>query len=276
VLVHRDYALPPSVDNETLVIAASYSGMTEETLASFEAALATPAPKLVITTGGRLQALAQAGGVPAFVFDYESAPRAALGYGLFALLGILHKIGFLSGLAPQVEEAITLLDELASELGETVPQKDNPAKKLAVALYRKLAVIYGAGITSAVARRWKTQINENGKAWAFFELFPELNHNSVVGYGFPQELALGLYVILLRSGDLHRRILRRYEVTSELLDRAGIQHQILDARGQSPLAQMMSLVLMGDYVSYYLALLYEADPTPTKAIDYLKRKLGEP
>jgi glucose/mannose-6-phosphate isomerase len=140
-------------------------------------------------------------------------------------------------------------------------------------LYGRLPVIYGAGITTEAAHRWKTQINENGKAWGFYEVFPELNHNATVGYSLPKEIASRIRVVLLRSPGFNDRIKLRCEVTAELLKKAGVAHEFVESEGVSPLAQMMSLIMMGDFVSCYLALLYKADPTPVKAIDYLKERL---
>ena len=134
-------------------------------------------------------------------------------------------------------------------------------------------IIYGASILSEVARRWKTQINENSKAWSFYEVFPELNHNAIVGYEFPAEIKV--FVVLLRSPESDPQTQLRYQVTCELLAQKNISYEFVDAVGKNPLSQMMSLILFGDYVSYYLALLYQVDPTPVKAIAYLKQRLAE-
>ncbi len=275
VLLCRDYNLPAYVDDNTLVIASSYSGMTEETLTSFEQALKTGARKLVITTGGRLKAIAEANNVPVFTFDYKAQPRAALSYSLLPILCFLQKLGLVSDKSADVAEMVQVLSKLAERIGEGVPSSRNPAKKLAKRLYGNLPVIYGSGILSEVARRWKTQLNENGKAWAFYEVFPELNHNAVVGYQFPAELAEKVVVVLLRSALLHKRVQVRYRITCELLEQAKVGYEIVDGEGKSALSQMMSLVLYGDYVSYYLALLYETDPSPVKVIDFLKKRLAE-
>jgi glucose/mannose-6-phosphate isomerase len=136
-------------------------------------------------------------------------------------------------------------------------------------------VIYGAGILSEVAHRWKTQLNENSKAWAFYEVFPELNHNAVVGYQFPLELANKIMVVLLRSTSLQRRLQLRYQLTCQLLDQTKVGYQVVDGDGTSPLSQMMSLVLFGDYTSYYLAILCKIDPSSVKAIGYLKEQLAK-
>ncbi len=275
VIVCRDYNLPALVDAGTLVIASSYSGKTEETLSSFEQAVETGSRKLVVTTGGRLKSLAEERNIPVFSFDYKAQPRAALAFSFLPILGFLQRLGFLGDKSADVRETVGVLQELARRVGEDVPLSRNPAKQLANRLYGHLPVLYGAGVVSEVARRWKTQINENSKAWAFYEVFPELNHNAVVGYQFPPELADKIMVVLLRSALLEQRTQLRYRITCQLLGRARVGYQIVDGDGTSPLSQMMSLVLFGDYISYYLAILYEIDPTPVKAIDYLKEQLAK-
>jgi glucose/mannose-6-phosphate isomerase len=275
VFVTRDYDLPAFVDDRTLVIASSYSGNTEETLSAFSQALKIKCKKLAITTGGKLKALAEDAKVPVFHIDHASQPRAALGYSFIPLIAFLQKLGLLKEQTAKVEAMTQDLEKLLREIKETVPTSSNRAKQLATKLHGKIAVIYGAGTLSAVAHRWKTQINENSKAWAFHETFPELNHNAVVGYQFPPELAPKTYVALLRCPSLHSRTLIRYQVTSELLKQNGVSHEIIDSQGKSELSQMMGLIYLGDWVSYYLAILYEIDPTPVKAIDYLKKRLSE-
>ena len=270
----REYNTP-HLDSHTLVIASSYSGNTEETLTTFTESLDKLCPKLAITTGGKLKKLAEKNGVPVLSIKYQAPPRAAFGYSFSSLLGILCNLGLLSDKSQDIEEAIQILDELATSINETVPLESNPAKQLASCLWRKITVVYGANILSAVARRWKTQINENSKAWSFHELLPELNHNSVVGYQFPSELAEKIFVVLLCSESIYPRILARYELTADILSQAHISHQLVNARGKSPLSHMLSLTLLGDYVSYYLAMLYEVDPSPNKTIDYLKGRLAE-
>ena len=275
VITSRDYEIPAFTDARTLVIASSYSGNTEETLTAFEQALKTEAKKLVITTGGKLKSLAQEKGVPIFGFDYKAPPRATLPYSAMPILCFLQRLGFIDNKSDEVTEAVSVLKKLSLELKEDVPQSQNPAKQLASRLYNRLIVIYGAGIVSEVARRWKTQLNENSKAWAFYEVFPELNHNAVVGYQFPKELATNIVVVLLGSTQLPERIKLRYQITCQLLERAGVSYQIVEGQGKYPLSQIMSLVLFGDYVSYYLAMLYKTDPSPVKAIDFLKEQLDE-
>jgi glucose/mannose-6-phosphate isomerase len=275
VIVHRDYGLPAFVDERTLLIASSYSGNTEETLSAFEPALKTGAKKLAMTAGGRLREIAEASKIPLFLIKYRAQPRAALGFSFVPVLGILRKLGLIGDKSADVAETVRAVEELAAGIGEKAPLASNPAKQLAQRLYGCLPVVYGAGIAAEVAHRWKTQLNENSKAWAFYEVFPELNHNATVGYELPREVAGRVRVVLLRAPSFNERIKLRYEVTSELLERAGVQYEFVDSQGRSPLSQMMSLVSFGDYVSYYLAILYRVDPSPVAVISYLKDRLAK-
>jgi glucose/mannose-6-phosphate isomerase len=275
IIVYRDYGLPAYVNERTLVIASSHSGNTEETLSGFEPALKTLSPKLAVTGGGRLQEMAAAHNIPLFKIDYASQPRAALGYSLIPMLGVLANLGLIGDKSKDVAETVTLLEKMVTEFDEKSPQVSNPAKRLAEKLHGHLPVVYGAGIAATVARRWKTQLNENAKAWAFSEVFPELNHNAVVGYSFPPEVAGEIRVVMLRAASLHRRVGLRYEVTAELLEKAGVNYEYVDSRGKSNLAQMMSLVMIGDFASYYLGILNGIDPTPIPTVGYLKERLAK-
>ncbi len=271
----RGYDLPPFVNRDTLVIASSFSGDTEETLSAFYQALPIACPKIAITTGGRLLATARANGVPAFIYQYRGEPRAALGWSLMPLLAISEKLGLTSGIETDVEETIALLESMRSEIGEDVPTSENLAKQVAVSLHEKLPVIYGAGPLVEVAHRWKTQLNESSKVWAFHEELPEINHNAIIGYGLPKAVARDAAVLFLHSDDLvHLRVQLRYDFTRDLLARSNVESLTVKARGVGALAQLLSLVYLGDYVSVYLALLYGVDPTPTSVIDELKAWLA--
>ncbi|OGN97920.1 MAG: bifunctional phosphoglucose/phosphomannose isomerase [Chloroflexi bacterium RBG_13_51_18] len=275
VIVHRDYGLPAFVDDRTLLIASSYSGNTEETLSGFESALKMGAKKLVITSGGKLEEMAKVNNIPVFKIKYKALPRAALGYSFMPTLGVLQKLGFIQDKSADVAEIIQVLEKLSSKLDEKSPLKANPAKQLAQRLFGCLPVVYGAGIAAEAAHRWKTQFNENAKSWAFYDIFPELNHNAATGYSLPKDIASKIRVVLLRSPTFSKRIKLRYDVTCELLKQSGVAYEFVDSEGKSSLSQIVSLVSIGDYVSYYLALLYKVDPSPIKYIDYLKERLAK-
>ena len=275
IWVHRDYGLPPFIASNTLVIASSYSGNTEETVSAFTQSLKTKAKKLVLTTGGRLKQLAEREGIPVFVIDYQAPPRAAFPHSFIPLVGIFQKLGLLKDKSAELKEGLKTLNKLASDLVETTPLASNPAKQLATKLCRHMVVIYGAEFLSEVARRWKTQLNENSKTMAFFELFPELNHNAVVGYDFPPEVKEKIFVVLLHSASFNPRNRLRYKATAQLLAKAQIKHELVEAIGATAIAQVMSLILFGDYISFYLAILNRVDPTPVDSIDFVKKYLAQ-
>jgi len=271
----RQYDLPPYVDAQTLVIASSFSGGTEETLSAFNQALATPAKKLALTTGGQLLATARANGVPVFTFEFAGEPRAALGWGLMPLLAFAAKLGLMQGMERDVEETLAMLEQERESIAATVPLRDNRAKQVASRLHGMLPVVYASGALTEVAHRWKTQLNESAKVWTFYEELPEADHNAIVGYELPREIAQATACVFLHSNAVHPRVQLRYEFTQEMMRKAGVDVMTVEARGASALAQMLTLVLFGDYVSYYLAVLNGVDPTPTTVIDNLKAWLAK-
>ena len=276
ITVCRDYRIPRYVDEDTLVLACSYSGETEETLSGFRQALSQGAKVVAVTGGGTLAAEAQEHGVPVFRVTYKGEPRSALGYSFIVPTVLLMKLGLISDKARDFDEAMPILDGLVPELAEECHSPGNAAKALATDLLGKLIVIYGAGIFHGVARRWKTQFNENSKVWSAFESLPEAHHNSVVGYPLPAGVKERTFAVLLVPGHLHPRTRLRYEITHSLLERDAISWRTLEGRGESPLSQMLSTILLGDYVSYYLALVQGINPSPVSVIDYVKERLSSP
>lgn len=271
IFVNRGYDLPRFVGQSTLVIASSYSGNTEETLAAFREASRRGAKLLALTTDGKLAQMAE----NLLTFSYVSQPRAALGFSLIMLLGILAKLGFVPDPRPDLEEAIEVVEGLGSEIREEVPTSQNPAKRLARLLQGKLPVVYGAQHLAPVAHRWKTQLNENGKCFAFFEVLPELHHNTVEAFPYPAELAEKGVILLLASRLYHPRNILRFQVTEEMLDRYGIPHWSMEAQGESLLSQVLSTIHFGDYVTLYLAALRGVNPSSVDTITYLKKRLAQ-
>ncbi len=275
LVVWRDYGLPAFAGPRTLVVASSHSGGTEEPLSAAERALAIGAPLIAVTTGGRLASMIGAAGHPVLRFDYPSQPRAAIGYALVLVLGLLARLGYVPDQGTAVAAAAAAARQAAGRFGPSEPTATNAAKQLACALQGRVPIIYGGGFLAAVARRWKGQCNENAKHWAFFEELPELDHNAVMGYQFPADAAQRLTVVLLSSALLSTRLGLRCQVTAELLARHGIPHAMIEAWGDGPLAHLLSALAHGDWTSYYLALLNRVDPTGIAAIDYLKSRLAE-
>ncbi|MFH1560566.1 MAG: bifunctional phosphoglucose/phosphomannose isomerase [Chloroflexota bacterium] len=275
VTVCRDYCLPPHLGPDSLVIASSYSGNTEETLSAFHDALQRGARVVAVTTGGQLEQMARREGMPVFQIDYVGEPRTALGYSFLVPLAILQNLKLIAPSDDAVQEAAEVLTSLDHRLKPQIPTQDNPAKELAIALRGKLIVIYGGGMLCGVARRWKGQFNENAKAWAFVELLPEAGHNAIAGFQWPRPVGRKVCGVLLSAWSLHPRMKLRYQVIEELLCKAGVECRTVDGVGKTTLAQMLSTVLFGDYTSYYLALLNGEDPSPVPPLDYLKDRLKE-
>lgn len=272
--VNRDYDLPAWVDRRTLVIASSYSGNTEETLSGLDQAIGRGAAVVGVSGGGQVTERLRRLGRPVVPIRYVSQPRAALGHSLIPVLGILHQAGLIPDPAASVQAARHALERVVAANRPEVPAGENQAKMLAQGLSGRVAVIYGGGVLANVARRWKTQINENSKGWAFFEECPELCHNAVLGYQFP---AFGdrVHVVMLDSAQIGERTRVRYEVTQRILAEHGIGFTPVIGQSADRLAAVLEMILVGDFASYYLALLNGVDPTPVAMIDYLKAELAK-
>jgi len=271
--VHRDYGLPAWVGERTLVIAASHSGETVETVSGAEEARRRGLPLVVISTGGALGAAAAADGTPYLRYESPGQPRAAIGFGMGLMHELLSRAGLLVGPDP-LGPAVVALEALLERNAPSVETDASPAKQLAWSIFGRIPIIYGAGRMAAVAHRWKTQMNENAKAWAAFESMPEANHNAIEGSLNPRELSDALYVVELRDPTEPPEIAARYAVVNELLGERATNRSVVWAEGPSPLARVLCGVAFGDLVSVYLAILHQTDPTPVTLLAMLKQRLA--
>ena len=274
-LVVRDYHWPEAVRPGALAVLSSYSGATEETLALLEEAERRGVSRVGLTVGGPLAerltaAKAAWRGLPAGL-----PPRAALGYSVVSLSRLLEALGDPGEGEGAWQEALAVLEEGNDRWAPASPEAGNPAKALARALVGRAVLVHGAfGVMAAVAQRWKGQVNENAKTPAFAATLPEMNHNEIVGWQALRDLhARCAAVFLADSGDAPRIAVRR-EVTARILEEEGVATHVVESRGTSRLARALSLVLFGDWVSFYLAVLAGVDPTPIAKIDRLKRALA--
>ncbi len=263
--VVRELSLPFLPDDETLLVACSHSGSTRETLAMFRQALQGGTPALVMAGGGPLEEEARLGGTPSLKIDTPGEPRSALGFNLMLLLGVLQSCGLLATPSMVAEQAMASVEAAAAGWAEEVPVADNPAKQLASELRGRAIEIYGGGILSGMARRWKTQFNENAKVWAFFEALPEVLHNSVEAFASLNGAAP--VSLLLRPWGCGVELERRFDIAAELLQESGAPCRVVHAPEASPLSQVLHLLALGDYVSFYLAMLRGVDPSPTPGIE---------
>jgi len=273
VAVLRDYELPAWVGSDTLVIASSKSGDTEETLRQLESALQRRCPVICISSGGALRRVAQAAKLPLVTFPAEGSPRASVGWSLGIVAGILERAGVLELEDAEVERAVASAREMAARCAPGVVTADNPAKQLAWSLVDRFVVIGGAGFLAPVARRWKTQLNENTKAAAVFEELPEATHNTVVGFEQPDSLRDHLAVVSLRSELDHPRNALRAQLMDDVMDTGLVWHTSVETSGDGRLGHALSAIVLGDYVSVYTAFMYAVDPTPIAVIDHIKDQL---
>jgi glucose/mannose-6-phosphate isomerase len=264
------YDIPSWIGGETLVLCSSYSGSTEETLATYDAAKEAGAPRIVATTGGALAERARADGVPVVPLPGGFQPRAAVGYLLVTALEAAALCGAAPSLREEVEAAAALAVELAREWGPDGAE-DGEAKRLARMLHGTFPVITGSGLTASAAYRWKCQINENAEIPAFASKLPEHDHNEIVGWAGAERR---LSAVFLEDPHAEERVTRRVDVTADIAAEGAAVVERVSARGESRLERLVSLVLLGDLVSLYMAVLRGVDPVSVRAIEVLKERLA--
>jgi glucose/mannose-6-phosphate isomerase len=276
VFVNRSYAMPGFAGRRTLVVASSYSGDTEETVSAYRDARRRKAKIIAITSGGKLGKMAASDGVPVLAIPGGLPPRAALGYSSIALLSALAKAGIAPDQSGQIGEAIDVIEEVRGRLaGPDVPQARNVSKKIALGLFGKFPVVYGAQErTDAVVTRWRGQLAENAKTLASSHFFPEMDHNEIVGWDNPAALLKRFAVVVLRDKADDPRVARRMDITEKLIAGSCGGITKVRSRGRGLLARIFSLVHIGDFTSLYLAVLNGRDPTPVERITYLKKELA--
>jgi glucose/mannose-6-phosphate isomerase len=271
IMLARGYALPAWTTPDTTVLCSSYSGNTEEVLAIYDAAGALGARRIVATTGGKLAQSAREGGVPVIPIPGGFQPRVAVAYSLVVSLEVAGLCGAGEQLHSEIDVAAARAERLVSEWGPDGAEDSLP-KSLARRLRGTVPQVAGAGLTAPVAYRWKTQLNENAKIPCFCHELPELDHNEISGW----EGAAGLgrfSAVFLDDSDLHPRIRQRIELTRGLIAGNAAGTYRIESIGQSRTERVISLVLLGDLVSLYLAVLRGVDPTPVPAIEHLKSAL---
>jgi glucose/mannose-6-phosphate isomerase len=272
IFVTRAYGLPPWTTPETTVLCASYSGNTEETLACYESAAALGAQRVVVTSGGRLAELARADRVPVIPLPGGFQPRAAVAYMTVAALEVAALCGAGPRLTSEIDVAASHAEQLVSEWGPDAAE-GSLAKEIAASLLGSTPVIAGAGLTAPIAYRWKTQINENAKLPAFAHELPELDHNEIIGWEGAESVGR-FAAVFLDDSDAHPRVKARMELTEKLIADHATASLHLETRGQTTIERVFSLVLLGDLVSLYLAVLRGVDPGPVDMIERLKSELA--
>jgi glucose/mannose-6-phosphate isomerase len=273
VEVVRGYGMPRPADHDSFAFFVSYSGNTEETLSAWEEASARGIPRAVITSGGELLRRAESAGVPRLVIPSGSPPRAALGWTSVPLFRALAAAGVIPVTAEDLEEAASACEEVVAAAGPDAPA--GPVRQWAESLPGRLPVVLAPDAPyGVVATRWACQLNENAKVLAHAALFPEHNHNEIVGWEADSAVRNLVDVAVLTDGDVHPRVARRLDLFESVARDAGRPVTRFAPRGRGLLARLYSLALVGDFASLWLAAALSVDPTPVASIDRLKAELG--
>ncbi len=284
ICVCSDYALPAFVGRDTLLICASYSGNTEETLSAFADGIKRGASVIGISSGGKLEEFCAKLGRPFVKIKEGMQPRAATAYMLFPIIAVMDKMGIFNAggfsgektidAAAEIEEAKAVLRELRERMKMDVGAQENPAKKVSQFLLEKMPVVFGRGIYAPIARRWRTQFNENSKVLGWDDVFPELNHNETVGWDKDYDQSR-FAVVALRDEGESPQMKARIDFTCRMIKERGGTIVNVMARGKSPLARMLYSMYVGDCTSIYLGIMRGIDPTTVDIITELKSKLAE-
>ena len=276
ILVIRGYDIPKFVDEDSLVFAVSYSGNTEETFSALKKCLEVKARVIALTSGGKFAVLSQENNFPVIKVPAGIQPRAAISYLFFPVLKALERLGLIKERSDEIEDTLNILQELSREYGAKSPRENNLAKKIALSLYQYLPLVYGSeGLLAAVAMRWKTQINENSKWPCFWNVFPELDHNEIVGYEIENNINRQVKIVYLQDKEGLLRVEQRRKITRKIIEDKVAEFIICPTKGKGKMARMFSLIYLGDLVSYYLAILNQIDPSPVACIEDLKKELAK-
>lgn len=274
ISVVRDYRIPAWVDRRTFVVASSYSGFTEETLAAYREATRHRAQIACLSTGGELIRIASRAGHPSLRLPAGFPPRTALAYLLLPLLRLAEAIGALSQVDAAIEEAYRVAGRVLMLSRIERNGRENLAKAIALRFTNADPVVYATSAVAPSGYRWQTQVNENAKTFCAFGVFPELDHNVLTAYGVHPHRSKRNEIVILTEKNPPTALARRVQATAKLMRSASRTVTVHPAAGLSPLAQLISHICLGDWVSYYLALSRNVDPTPVEVIEHLKRLLA--
>ena len=272
--VVRGYHCPQFCSKRTLVIVSSYSGNTEETLSAAESAHEKGGRIIAIASGGKMAELAKKHSWQLINIPGGMPPRQALGYVLFPLIHLLNPLLTRKVDSEQIKNLYNLIRSVVKRYDEKTSEGKSLAKELAIKIHHRIPLIYtSAPVLEAVSVRWKNQFQENAKSMAFNNVIPEMNHNEIVGWEMEHKCLENFIVFFLEENDSHHRIRARVELTKKIIVERGAEVVSLYTEGDTRLEQVISLICKGDWITYYLALLYEKNPIDILNIDYLKSEL---
>lgn len=275
----NDYQLPAYVNENSLVVASSYSGNTEETVAAAQEAKKRQSQVLVVTTGGQLLDLALENNFQYYQINPQhnpsGQPRMALGYSIFGIMALLQKVGLLPLTSQEVNQTIATIRRTSDLMDVFVPAEKNQAKKLAFDILNRIPVFVVSEHLQGAGHILQNQFNENGKTYAEYRVIPELNHHLMEGLRFPQTNDQNLFFVLFESELYHSRTQKRFEITQQIIDGADIDQVAFKVLATTALEQVFEVITLGAFANYYLAILNGVDPAIIETVDFFKQELNK-
>ena len=269
LLVNRGYELPEFANDKSIVIISSYSGNTEETLSCFDKAIGKKCKIVALSTGGQVKDFAQQNKIPWVMLEKGFQPRYALGTSFFTLIKIMQELKLIPSQDKVVEEIITVWKKNGTEYSNN----KNEALRYAEELIGYIPVIYSSEEFRSVAYRLKCQFNENSKLHAFHNTIPELNHNEIIGWETVLEKQFNAKLLFILDEEYHPQVMRRFEITKDLIQKKGIGIIALKSNEKNVKVRIMDLIYLGDWITFYLAVLRGYNPSEIDYINYLKEHL---
>src|SRR3989338_4200813 len=277
ITIVPDYTLPAFVGKDTLFVASSYSGTTEETLNATKQALQRGAKVTGVTSGGELAALLQAANAPVLIFvptyNPSGQPRMALGYSIFGQIALLSQLGILGVTSTHVDQVLAAIAPSHLTAGIVVPEERNPAKLFADQFAKRIPIVTVAEHLEGVAHVFANQLNENAKTYSEYRVVPEINHHLIEGLQFPENRDDMLFFITVLSDLYQSGNRKRMLLTQEVLQKNGIEYQTLQLKSRTKLEQAFEFLTFGAYVTFYSAMLHRLDPAPIPIVDWFKAQL---
>jgi glucose/mannose-6-phosphate isomerase len=277
IIIAPDYTVPHFVNEHTLVVASSYSGSTEETLAAVQDAQKKGAQIVGITSGGKLAEWLNENNYPCLQFpttyNPSNSPRMALGYSIFGQMALLSKTGILNLDDSMYQEVLDIIAAVHLDCSVSIEQGVNQAKLLAFEMLHRLPIVTVAEHLEGAAHVFANQINENAKTYSEFRVVPELNHHLMEGLQFPDSNRDNLLFVMVTSGLYEKSNQRRMELTQQVMDENDVHSIAVTLKGETKLSQAFELITISAYASYYLAMLNNQDPVPNPWVDWFKAEL---
>ncbi|MBI5731749.1 MAG: SIS domain-containing protein [Candidatus Magasanikbacteria bacterium] len=274
----NDYRLPRYINKDSLVVLSSYSGSTEEIVSCAKGAKSAGAKIIVIASGKDLAEFKKKEKAPAYLFAPHfnpcGSPRMGLGYSLFGLLLIFGKLGLIVFRETEAAQAIKAIEKYARKFCAEVSLANNKAKQLAERLFQKIPCFLSAAPLAGSIHTLANQINENAKTFAGWFLLPEANHHLMEGLAFPQSNKENLSFVFFESNGDSPKLIRRFALTQEVVKKAGVAAMSYKLEEKTALGQVFELLVLGSYASFYLAMLYDLNPTPIPMVDWFKKQMG--